>query len=64
MSRMETLRKDRGYTEEQMALYLGISIDEYHQFEREPDELTVEQAFQICRLLGCGFELLFEAEVR
>lgn len=59
MESLAALREKKGYTAEQMALYLGISMDEYRELERNPERMTVEQARVACRIIGCDIELLF-----
>ena len=63
MDWLASLREERGYTVEQMALYLGISMDEYRELERNPERMTVEQARVACRIIGCDIELLFAKAV-
>lgn len=54
-------RKDKGYTQEQMAKMLGYkSKASYHFLEKGSVKLTLEKAKQISEILEVDLEIFFE----
>lgn len=63
MTILAILRGERGYTTEQMALYLGLSSEEYVKLESNPDLMGVDLAKRICSVLRCDIDALFPIEL-
>ena len=49
-------RKEAGLTQNDMAKALGISRARYSQIEKDPSNITVKQAREICAALGKAYE--------
>jgi transcriptional regulator with XRE-family HTH domain len=57
-SKIRSLRMHLGYSQEYMALQLGISQRAYSKIETSKTKLTVERMGQICNVLKCKPEEL------
>lgn len=53
------VRVEAGITQQQMADKLGISRQQYANYEAHPERVTIEQARRICAVLGAEYERIF-----
>lgn len=53
------LRKDRGYSQKDMADYLKINITSYGAKERGQQQFTTDELFEIMDLFKLSFEDIF-----
>lgn len=53
------IREDAGLTQQDMADKLGISRQQYANYEANPENVTVKQARHICSILGTAYEHIF-----
>ena len=53
------VRIEAGLTQQQMADKLGISRQQYANYEQHPERVTIEQARRICAILGAEYERIF-----
>lgn len=53
------IRQDIGLTQQDMASKLGISRQQYANYEMHPENVTIRQARQICAILGAEYERVF-----
>ena len=53
------VRVEAGLTQQQMADKLGISRQQYANYEQHPERVTIEQARRICAILGAEYERIF-----
>lgn len=53
------VREEAGVTQQQMADKLGISRQQYANYEQHPERVTIEQARRICAILGAEYERIF-----
>ena len=63
MSILAIMRSKKGYTTEQMALFLGLSVERYIELEAHPDYMSPDQAKHACRVLSCDIDTLFPVVV-
>jgi transcriptional regulator with XRE-family HTH domain len=61
LSRLIELRKQQGYTQEQMAEKLGIQRLAYLKIENGDTALTIQRLYQILAILKLEFKDLFSA---
>lgn len=59
---LKSLREANGYTQEQVATYLGINRSAYANYETGDREAPIEVLEKACNLLGCELDLLFDAD--
>lgn len=57
---LKVLREANGYTQEQVASFLGINRSAYANYETGEREAPVEVLEKSCNLFGCEMELLFD----
>lgn len=53
------VREQAHLTQQQMADKLGISRQQYANYEQHPERVTIEQARRICAVLGAEYERIF-----
>jgi DNA-binding XRE family transcriptional regulator len=53
------VREEAHLTQQQMADKLGISRQQYANYELHPERVTIEQARRICAILGAEYERIF-----
>ncbi len=53
------VREEAGITQQQMADKLGVSRQQYANYEQHPERVTIEQARRICAILGAEYERIF-----
>lgn len=53
------VRIEAGITQQQMADKLGVSRQQYANYEQHPERVTIEQARRICAILGAEYERIF-----
>jgi len=53
------IREGAGLTQQEMADELGISRQQYSNYEAHPENVTIKQARQICSILGAAYERVF-----
>ena len=53
------VREEAGLTQQYMADQLGVSRQQYANYERHPERVTIEQARRICSVLGAEYERIF-----
>lgn len=56
---IKEVRVDAGITQQQMADKLGVSRQQYANYEQHPERVTIEQARRICAILGAEYERIF-----
>ena len=56
---IKEVREDAGMTQQQMADKLGVSRQQYANYERHPERVTIGQARRICAILGAEYERIF-----
>ena len=61
ISYLHFARKARGYTDQQLALKLGLTKNNYNKLESGETPLTVEQFFQIADALEFNVHELLDA---
>ena len=52
-------REDAGVSVQEMADYLGITRQQYHNYENDPGRIRVDVANSICRFLHCDINEIF-----
>ena len=53
------IRKEAGFTQQEMADKLGISRQTYAKFEADPSTATIAQAKRVCEILGEKYQHIF-----
>ena len=53
------IREEAGLTQQDMAVTLGLSRQQYSNYESHPEHVTIKQARQICSILGAAYERVF-----
>jgi putative transcriptional regulator len=53
------IREEAGLTQQDMADKLGVSRQQYSNYEAHPENVTVKQARSICSILGAAYERVF-----
>lgn len=53
------IREAAGLTQQNMADRLGVSRQQYSNYEQHPENVTIKQARQICAILGAEYERIF-----
>lgn len=53
------VREEAGLTQQQMADKLGVSRQQYANYEKHPENVTIRQARMICAILGAEYERIF-----
>ena len=53
------IREEAGLTQQYMADKLGISRQQYANYETNPENVTIRQAKMICSILGTAYERIF-----
>jgi transcriptional regulator with XRE-family HTH domain len=61
-SRLRKIRVSHDYSQEYMALKLGITLSAYSKIERGKTELTISRLVQIAEILQFDLPRFFEAE--
>lgn len=56
---LEDIRKNRGYTQEQMASHLGIAVSTYNQYENGARNIPAAVALAAANYLGVNVEDIF-----
>ena len=59
MPSLKEMRKEKGYTVEEMADKMGVTSRTYYNYERHPEDLTLTKAVNLCRHLECSLEDIF-----
>ena len=59
---LKALREANGYTQEQVANFLGIGRSAYANYEAGERETPMEVMERACELLGCELALLFDED--
>ena len=62
ISKIQEIRKKKGYSYENMANDLNISAGAYRKIEMNQTKLTVERLYQIAEILSVKIEELLEIE--
>ena len=62
MASLKEMRKEKGYTVEEMADKMGVTSRTYYNYERHPEDLTIAKAVTICTHLECSLEDIFLPE--
>lgn len=52
-TKLKELRKERHYTQEQMADYLGVSYVQYYKYEKGQTDLSTDTLIKIAQLFEC-----------
>jgi len=60
--RLQSLRKQRGFTQEQVAKYLGITQNQLSYYENGKREISVDLLLKLARLYGCDYNYLLGDE--
>ncbi len=58
--KIRLIRQHKGWSQEQMATYLGMSLNGYSNIERGETDIGLARLEQIASLLGVGMSQLFE----
>ena len=53
------IRKEAGFTQQEMADKLGISRQTYAKFEADPSTATIAQAKRVCEILGEKYQQIY-----
>lgn len=53
------VRVEAGITQQQMADKLGVSRQQYANYELHPERVTIDTARRICAILGAEYERIF-----
>jgi putative transcriptional regulator len=61
-SRLKILRAERGWSQENLAMRLGVSRQTVNAVETGRYEPSLSLAFKIARLFGCPIETIFDPE--
>ena len=64
MNRVEELRSNRGWTQEELASMVGVSRQSINAVERERYVPSVVLAMLLTKAFGCHFEEVFSLEER
>lgn len=64
ISRIVKIREDKGYSLENMARELGISLSAYNKIEKLQTKLTVERLFKIAAILETDITELLGVETK
>lgn len=64
VQKLRDLRKTKGFSIENMAEELHISVAAYNKIEKQNTKLTLERLFQIRKILNIPLEELFGIECR
>ena len=59
MASLKELRKERGYTAKELGELLGVTERTVYNYEKHPEDLTIEKAIDICGHLDCGLDEIF-----
>ena len=59
---LKALREANGYTQEQVANFLGIGRSAYANYELGERETPLEVMERACELFGCELDLLFDED--
>ena len=59
MASLKEIRKEKGYTVEEMADKMGVTSRTYYNYERHPEDLTILKARNIAEHLGCSLADIF-----
>ncbi|ERM91440.1 XRE family transcriptional regulator [Caldanaerobacter subterraneus subsp. yonseiensis KB-1] len=58
--RLWELRKQRGFTREQAARYLGISQKQLARYEKGREKISTDILERLARLYGCDYKYLLD----
>ena len=61
-SNLKALREANGYTQEQVASFLGVQLSAYANYETGDREAPIELLEKASELMGCELELLFDED--
>lgn len=61
-SNLKALREANGYTQEQVASFLGVQRSAYANYETGDREAPIELLEKASKLMGCELELLFDED--
>jgi len=53
------VREEAGITQQQMADKLGVSRQQYANYELHPERVKIDTARRICAILGAEYERIF-----
>lgn len=56
---LKSLREANGYTQDQLASYLGIQRTTYKNYELGDREAPIEVLEKACNIMGCELDVLF-----
>lgn len=56
--RLQSIRKQRGFTQEQVAKYLGITQEQLSYYESGRREISVDLLLELAKLYGCDYSYL------
>jgi len=59
LSKLKNLRENKGYTQNQIAKLLQVSIRQYQRYESGAQEPTVSTAMQLSRIYNTNVESIF-----
>ncbi len=62
MSKLKSLREQRGVMQQAVAEHLGVSRQTYCRYEKDPDSMSIAQARAVCGFLHCGMGDIFLTE--
>lgn len=60
MRNLVYLRKKNGYTQGQIASKLGISQQQWSDYERERNEIPMRYFIQVCKILNASADQILE----
>lgn len=60
---LKELRKANGYTQEQVADFLGIQRSTYSNYELGDREAPIDILEKMCNLMGCEMDMLFNEDI-
>ncbi|MDR2122017.1 MAG: helix-turn-helix transcriptional regulator [Flavobacteriaceae bacterium] len=63
INKIKAIRKDKGISQEAMAMNLEISQAAYTKLERNETKLTVDRLYKIAEILGVKIESLLNLEL-
>jgi putative transcriptional regulator len=61
-NRVKELRTERGWTQQQLAEFVGVSRQSINSIERERYEPSLTLALRFARVFGCATEDIFTLE--